>query len=82
MAEALGEFEGFNIYPDPFQHEVRAALSANKKKGRQDKDGIHEAWLMNRFEHTDTSMCATVSKFEEKCLKLFEQCVVVMEMWK
>ena len=28
VAEALGQFEGFNIYPDPFQREVRAALSA------------------------------------------------------
>ena len=25
-----------------------------KKKGGQDRDGIHEAWLMNRFEHADT----------------------------
>ena len=23
-------------------------------KGRQDRDGIHEAWLMNRFDHADT----------------------------
>ena len=27
---------------------------AYKKKGGQDRDGIHEAWLMNRFEHADT----------------------------
>ena len=25
-----------------------------KEKGRQDRDGIHEAWLMNRFEHAET----------------------------
>ena len=25
-----------------------------KKKGRQDRDGIHEAWLRNRFEYADT----------------------------
>ena len=28
VAEALGEFTGYNVYPDPFQREVRAALSA------------------------------------------------------
>ena len=28
VAEALGEFGGYNIYPDPLQREVRAALSA------------------------------------------------------
>ena len=25
-----------------------------RMEGRQDRDGIHEAWLMNRFEHADT----------------------------
>ena len=28
VAEALGAFSGYNIYPDPFQREVRAALAA------------------------------------------------------
>ena len=28
VAEALGAFSGYNIYPDPFQREVRSALAA------------------------------------------------------
>ena len=28
-------------------------VTLDKKKGRQDRDG-HQAWLMNRFVHTDT----------------------------
>ena len=34
-----------------------------KKKGRQDRDGIHEAWLMNRFEYADTPNPITQSLY-------------------
>ena len=32
-------------------------------KGRQDTDGIHEAWLINRFEHTDNPNPITQSQY-------------------
>ena len=31
------------------------------EKGRQDRDGVYEAWLMNRFEHADTPNPTTQS---------------------
>ena len=34
-----------------------------KKKRRQDRDWIHEAWLTSRFEHTDTPDPTTQSLY-------------------
>ena len=40
-----------------------------KEKGRQDRDGIHEAWLMNRFEHAIPS--------HKPCMKSRSKCACV-----
>ena len=32
-------------------------------KGRQDRDGIHEAWLINRSEHANTHDAITLSLY-------------------
>ena len=32
----------------------REAYRGAYYKGRQDRDGIYEVWLTNRFEHTET----------------------------
>ena len=39
---------------------------ACRKKGTQERDGIHEAWLTNRFEHADTPDIITQSLY--RCL--------------
>ena len=37
-----------------------------KKKGRQDTGVLHEAWLINKFEHPDTPNPITQSLY--RCL--------------
>ena len=44
--DAIGESNPANLKTRHIGKELR--------ERRQDRDGIHEAWLMNRFEHVDT----------------------------